>query len=953
MRRWWLSVGLALGIVAGLSLLVGVPVRSAPPWPQPVVSPPVKPVDTRGLPPAPSPASLITSSVPSVRPLRPLPHRSAAFDESVVSSLLPARSAAMPALLMNFEGVSNTGVYPPDTTGQVGAAHYVQMVNAAVGGAQVRVWDKTTGSQLYNFALADLWPTTDPCYKYAYGDPIVLYDHLADRWLLTQFVWPPAPPYYECVAVSKTGTPTNNPSDWYLYTFQVHSSKFNDYPKFGLWPDAYYMSANQFVIANGSESWAGAGVWAFDRAAMLAGQPASFVYFDVADLNQNYGGLLPATLLGDNLPPAGAPDYFLAVDQDWNGASDVLHVFEFHVDWSAPALSTFRLVKDLVVAPFDWYLGPGKTNIPQPNGAPALDELTDRLMMPLVYRNFGDHESLVVNHTVDAAAAPNTTLGQAGIRWYEVRGGAVDTTFADASIYQQGTFAPGDGLHRWMGSIAMDYVGNIALGYSVSGSSVYPGIRYAGRLVNDPLGTMAQGEAVIVNGSGVQTGALGRWGDYSAMSVDPVDDCTFWYTQEYIQASGDLNWQTRIASFKFPNCQRTPGFTLSVEPAEQAICVSQTTQYTVTVGQVNQFTQPVSLAIENALPGATIFLTPTVVVPPGSSRLWVSSTQSLLYGRYPITVTAQSNGQLPRGATVNLWVFTQPPAAPVLASPASGSLSQPTRPTFSWKPTDQANSYTLQIADTPTFTRTVVEVRNLHTTTYTLTKPLTEGQTYYWRIQADNACGQMASPIWWFYVPAPGVCPPGQDYVSLFVEDFTSGAAGWTHGGINDTWTLTETQRSGPGFHADELSVVSDQWLASPPITLPLGMTSLWLQFWNQQSLEASGAGCYDGALLEVSVDGGQTWDAVPDRALLTDPYDGLVDSRFNNPLGGRLAWCGDPQDWLASLVDVSAYAGEVVRFRFRLGTDDSVARSGGGWWIDEVQIQGCTYRVFAPLFQH
>lgn len=511
----------------------------------PYVSEPIAPADTRGLPLA-SAIDQYTAIPREMPRALPLPgrertaHTPRVYDP--VAQTAPDEGN-MPVPITNWEGISSTGPIPPDTDGQVGPDHYVQIVNSS-GGAQVRVWDKT-GTQLYNFDLASFWPTNDPCRSDASGDPVVLYDQLAGRWLLTQFALPD-PPYYECIAVSKTGVPTNDPNDWWLYSFLVHNTKMNDYPKLGIWPDGYYMSVNQFT-----PGWAGAGAYVFDRAAMLTGADATFQYFDLCDLDSNYGGLLPSNLMGDTLPPTGAPNYFMSVDMDWSGADDVLHIFEFHTDWDTPANSTFGLASDLIVASFDWNIcaSGGLYNcIDQPDGAPLLDAIADRLMMHLWYRNFGDHESLVVNHTVNAGS------DRAGIRWYEIRGGAVDTTLADATIYQQGDYAPDDTEHRWMGSVAMDCVGNMSLGYSVSSVNVYPSIRYAGRQADDPLGALPQTEVEIIAGSGSQTHSAARWGDYSAMSVDPVNDCTFWYTQEYVETTGLRSWQTRVASFKFPNC---------------------------------------------------------------------------------------------------------------------------------------------------------------------------------------------------------------------------------------------------------------------------------------------------------------------------------------------------------------------------------------------------------------
>jgi hypothetical protein len=578
----------------------------------PIVSEPVLPVDTNGLPPAPPLFPSQQEGTVAMQSDFPLPAigRTAGAAESAdpVVQLEPGL-ASMPALLKTWEGTSATGIFPPDTDGQVGRDHYVQIVNTAGQGSQIRVWDKN-GLQLYNFGFNSMWPASGSgsrCRQYGYGDPVVLYDQLADRWLLTQFTNPPSGPYNECIAVSKTGTPTNNPSDWWLYEFNVHSTKFNDYPKFGVWPDGYYMTANQF---SGS-LWSGAGVWVFNRTAMLTGAAASFIYFDLYNLNPNYGGLLPSNLMGKNLPPTGAPNYVMSVDMNWSGTTDVLHIFEVRTNWSNPPSSFITVLPDLVVAPFDWnFTNPGQ-DVPQPGTLVGLDGLADRLMMHLWYRNFGDHESLVVNHTVNVGG------GVHGIRWYEIRDTTVDTTLADASIYQQGTYAP-DSNHRWMGSLAMDRMGNMALGYSIASSTLYPSIRYAGRLAGDPLGSLSQAEAVIIAGSGSQTGTAsgrGRWGDYSAMSVDPVDDCTFWYTQEYIQTTSFAGWQTRVAAFRFPNCNIGPTGSLigSVTDSSSSLPISG-----ATVQVTNGFTVTIStLSLANGsytltLPASTYTVTATV-----------------------------------------------------------------------------------------------------------------------------------------------------------------------------------------------------------------------------------------------------------------------------------------------------------------------------------------------------
>ncbi len=432
---------------------------------------------------------------------------------------------AAPSAINNFEGVGNIdGVYPPDTNGDVGPNHFVQWVNL-----HFQIWDKS-GKSLYGPAAGNsLWRGFGgPCETTNDGDPIVLYDSMADRWLMSQFA--ASGPYGECVAISTTGDPTGS---YYRYFFQFSTSIFYDYPHFGVWPDGYYMSANRFTAF-----FLGASAIAFNRAQMLNGQPATFQEFKTST---SYGTLLPSDLDGAALPPSGSPNFFAEI------GTTALHLWKFHVDWATPANSTFNGPSSLSVAAYN-ELCPFGNCIPQPSTSVKLDGLGDRLMHRLAYRNFGDHESLVVNHGVNAASSGLN----AGVRWYELR-----SPNSAPSIYQQGTFAP-DANHRWMASVAMDKSGNIALGYSVSSSSVSPSIRYTGRLAGDPLGQMTQGETQLIAGSGSQTGSAGRWGDYAMMTIDPVDECTFWFTTEYMPTTGPAPWQTRIGSFKFPSCGGPP-----------------------------------------------------------------------------------------------------------------------------------------------------------------------------------------------------------------------------------------------------------------------------------------------------------------------------------------------------------------------------------------------------------
>ena len=453
----------------------------------------------------------------------------------------------MPAPIVNIEANNNIfGVYPPDTQGDVGPNHFIQWVNL-----HFAIYDKT-GTSLYGPAAGNtLWSGFGGfCEAMNDGDPQTNYDPLADRWVMSQFALNyPVGPFHQCFAVSQTPDPLGA---WYRYDFVVSTTKLNDYPKIGVWPDGYYMTINQFNEPG--ESWGGLGVLVYERDQMLIGGVARQIYFDVGAVNLNYGGTVPADL--DGTPPApGTPGYVMEWDDStWLGdPTDTLRIWEVKADWTNPAASTFGLNAaydpNFMIATADAV--PRIAGIPQPGTAQTLDNLADRLMQRLQYRNIGGVGKLTVNHTVDAG-------GRAGVRWYQLTDPGTGWTMAD-----QGTFAgdPGDTEHRWMGAAALDIQGNLAVGYSVSSSTTFPSIRYNGRLAGDPAGTLGA-EASIIVGTGSQLGTAGRWGDYSAMLVDPTDECTFWYTQEYIQTTGGAPWQTRVASFKFPSCVAGPSGTI-------------------------------------------------------------------------------------------------------------------------------------------------------------------------------------------------------------------------------------------------------------------------------------------------------------------------------------------------------------------------------------------------------
>ena len=463
----------------------------------------------------------------------------ASRDESAADSALQTSPGPQVSLTAgtSFEGVGepNYSVQyaPPDTNGSVGrtiagVGYYIQWVNVAFG-----IFNKATGTLVYGPANGNtIWSGFGGrCEADNDGDPIVMYDKLADRWVFTQFSVS-AQPYLQCVAVSQTSDPQGA---YNRYAFS-YGNLFNDYPKIGVWPDAYYINYNMF--ANG-QTFAGGETCAMDRAAMLNGTAATQQCFIVS----SDGGMLPADLDGTILPAAGAPNFVMSF------GTNVLNLYKFHVDWSNAANSTFTGPTVLPVAAFGEACS-GGTCVPQASTKNKLDSLGDRLMYRLAYRKFADgHDALVLNHSVAVSAGGRGKKStQTGVRWYEVR-----NPNGAPSVFQQGTFAP-DASYRWMGSVAMDKAGNLGVGYSVSSATLRPSIRFTGRGHGDALGTLGA-ETNLLTGAGSQTGSLHRWGDYSSLSVDPDDDCTLWFTTEYLKASGTFNWSTQIGSFKVNNCQ--------------------------------------------------------------------------------------------------------------------------------------------------------------------------------------------------------------------------------------------------------------------------------------------------------------------------------------------------------------------------------------------------------------
>jgi len=484
---------------------------------------------------------------------------------------VPSLPSAMPTPLQTFAGItsaqSGCGCLPPDTDGDVGNSHYIQAVNS-----RFKIINKT-GTELvapttYNSFFSALGPTTPCGNNQNDGDAVVFYDHMADRWVISDFAFPAFPGvlFYQCIGVSKTSDPVAG--GWWLYALQVDPANptfLGDYPKFGVWPDAYYMSVNMF---SNNTTFNGVRVYALPRNAMINGTGAptpSAIAFTItaADLGDTYS-LLPATFRSGLRPVSGGtvtPEYFMSINSSAvaDTVENQVFTWRFHTDFATPANSTFGVGANhtpngtITVNNFVDAFTTTTLIVPQNGTTRRLDTLGDKLMYPLVYQNLGGVESIYASHTVNNN---QNGTGPTAIRWYQFN---VTGSTIPATPTQQQTFNNGaDGLWRFMPSLNVDGQGNLVVGYSESSATTEPAAAYAGRLTTDTPSTLAQGEAILIQGAGHQTSTSGRWGDYSATFIDPADNCTFWNTNEYYSATSSAAWNTRIGTFRFPSCTLIP-----------------------------------------------------------------------------------------------------------------------------------------------------------------------------------------------------------------------------------------------------------------------------------------------------------------------------------------------------------------------------------------------------------
>ena len=576
----------------------------------------------------------------------PLPHPApSGVADPVVQSRQGAATSPI-AFRNDFDGIGlanySVSSIPPDPNAAVGATQVFEVVNTALA-----VFSKAGATILSPFNTNTLWSGFGGnCQTDNDGDATVTWDRIHNRWLVQQFanVASASGPYYECVAVSTSADATGT-YNRYAYQF----TDFPDYPKTAVWPGSYFITYNMFTPAG---SFVGAEVCAMNQAAMLIGAAANQQCFTSA-----YGGLLAGDVDGSTPPPGGEDETVVGL----GATATTLAVFRAHVDWATPQNSSFTGPTSLTVAPYSTACG-GGTCVPQAGTSQLLDSLGDRLMYRLAYRNFGDHESLVASHSVTAGSGT-------GVRWYELRmSGGVP------ALYQQGTYAP-DSSYRWMGSAAQDRSGDIVLGYSQSSASTYPAIRVTGRSPGDPLGTMTEPEATVFSGAGAQT-TYSRWGDYTSMSIDPTDDCTFWYTDEYEPATGNFNWQTRLASFQMPGCGAT-GFSIATVPTSMGVSAGRPASATVSAPATGGDTETVALSATGLPPGTTATFQPSSITAGGTASLTLATSSNTPAGTYSVTVSGSGTSGT-HSSTYTLvvgWTCTTP-SVPLYQPDAQARLAR-------------------------------------------------------------------------------------------------------------------------------------------------------------------------------------------------------------------------------------------------------------------------------------
>jgi hypothetical protein len=846
---------------------------------------------------------------------------------------------------------------PPDTNAAVGPNHVVITTNS-----MVQVFSKTgvaagPAVRISNLLGGVLNATDDD------GDPIVEYDWQADRWIISQFNlrFDGSNRMGEHIAVSTTGDPTGT---YFAYDFRLAPGRFVDYPHFGVWPDGYYMSSNDFTPP-GVAPFLGAGFYVFERAKMLVGDPtAKVISFNSATAND--GGFLPTNLEGFAPPPVGTPNLFVEFFADEFGPEgDVLRPFAFTPNYTTPASSTLTQLPDVALAAFDARNPAGRADIQQPSGGEGLDSIADRLMHAMNFRVLaGGVQSYVLNFTVNVSGVNPTSAAtyQAGIRWTELRRNAGTGAI---TVNQQGTYAPaptgGTGRDLWMAAVSQDGEGNIALAANASAPGPTPAAQnptaiYTGRLPGDPLGTLPQGEVDALSAvtKGVQTATSNRWGDYSSLFVDPADDCTFWGAFEYVDSpTATFDWNTRMFSFKVnPSCVTAPRGTIngtitncvSGNPIANAIITAPNGYFRQSNGSgtFSMIVTPGTYTVTVTAPGGFGTCTQTVTVAAGGTATvnCCLAPSAIITSAGATLVTegcTPANGAIDPGETVTVSLCVQNTGGVnttnlVGTLAATGGVTAPSGP----------QNYGVVVAGGPPVCRNFTFTASGSCGgTVTASLALTDGATNLGTVTYNFTLGTLATSLAENFdgVTAPAL-PAG------WTTSFTNGDGDCTVGGplctLGSNWTtVSSASDTAPNsaFHNDP-SCVSDNVLVTPSFAITSAAAQI--TFRNSFNLEDT----FDGGVLEVSspnINGGAFTDITNGAvggSFVTGGYTDAISTQFLSPIAGRQAWSGNSGGFITTTANLGPNVnGQTISLRFRFASDCSVGATG--WNIDSINVNG------------
>ncbi len=860
-----------------------------------------------------------------------------------------ARNSAvpMPAPGLTFDGLSNYDninaysllIIPPDITGDVGPNHYVQAVNALV-----RVFDKSGNAVTPPFRMSQLFASLrTPCSTRDDGEPIVLYDPFADRWFMSQYC-NNFPPFRQMIAVSKTGDPTGA---YFVYEFVMPNVKINDLPKFGVWPEAYFMTDEEFL---GSD-YVGVGIFAFDRTKMLAGDPtAGYVYLNrPSDTTDRRRNLLPADVDGIRPPAPSTPGIFVGYTaNEYGDPQDAIRLFDFRVDFANPANSTFteRPESPLAVAAFDPTSPSGRTDITQPAPGEKLDSNSDRINYRVAYRNYGGSESLIFNQTARLTQDPDPY--RAGVRLYELR----RTGTGPFTVTEQSTI--GDtASSRWIGSAAQDHQGDLAVSYNFVTDAKVPSVFYTGRLAGEPAGLFRE-EAALVNGSGVQKAFGWRWGDYAALTVDPVDDCTFWASGEYYtlesQNFSDFTWLTRIGTFRFPECVDAPRGTVS------GTVTNSVTGLPIENAEI--------LAYPHSRRTAANGIYGPFRVLPGDFEI-TASAKGYLTGSYVISV---ANGQ----SVVRDFQLTPIPVienAGIEITDESCSVNHAPEPgetltvNISLRNTGIAATQNMVASLLPILGVTNPGPNQIYGSLApngaSVTRPFT------FTVSPLLACGD---PITLALSLSDGTRSLGIVDIELrtgspriaLKQNFDRSQQvqlppRWTRSEDHSNtvelpgernWKVSaarSTSGTKSAFSPD-LNQVGVNEMVTPVFRVNTANARLSFQNWYELETTFLRNRLYDGSVLEIKI-GNAPWQDIIDAGgtFESGGYDGIIDSCCSNPLAGHMGWSGrsgpnQTSEFITTAVRLpAAAAGQLVQLRWRIGTDVGTFREGQ--YIDDLEV--------------